>query len=97
MTSSRQAESGAVPDGHSALDRPEPPVRLMALLRSRWGLIGLATLTGVLLGYSAPGHDVPFFWVINFVPLFLALDLLLRFGSGGFGSGRLRRRWLAGA
>lgn len=92
MTSSRQAESGADPDGHSASDRPEPPPRLMALLRSRWGLIGLATLTGVLLGYSAPGHDVPFFWVINFVPLFLALDLLLRFGSG-----RLRRRWLAAA
>lgn len=59
-------------------------------LRSPWALRRLVAIlvamSGLLLGLAAPARPVPFAWPFIFVPLFVALDLVLR-GTRGW------RRW----
>ena len=62
---------------------------LAATPRQRLGsVLALGLLSGLLLGFSIPGHRVPGLWLVCFVPLYAALDLVCR-TAGSTGG-----RWL---
>lgn len=78
-----------------AFERALALVRHLALVRGAWTIPGLAVAAGLLAGAAIPSGALPVGWVVVYVPLFLALDLLLRREAAGLRSLRLWGKALA--
>ena len=51
-------------------------------IATRWRGAFMVLVSGLLMGWSIPSHNVPLVWLINMVPFFLGLDWIMAAPSG---------------